>query len=996
MAYDAFISYSHAADGRLAPAIQLGLQRLARPWYRARSLRVFRDDTGLAVNPHLWISIQQALDESEYFVLLASPEAAASPWVNREIEHWTAHKPPDRLLPVLTDGTLFWDAARGNYNLDLSDALPPALAGGFPAEPRHLDLRWARDETELDLRHGRFRDAIADLAAPMHHLPKDELESQDVRQHRRALRLARTAMVTLVALLISAIVGGGLAVRNAARARDETGKARAQATTNLSRGLAASAVNAFAQDRVELGLLLAVEAVKTQPSLTARSSLLAGLLTRPTLARYLYGVHTLPKGVAFSPDGRFLAVTSADGLILWDVASGRTLPLQTTSPLVGLLAFAPDSRVLAVATPTGITLVDIVSGQMRPVRFETRSNEYFNPASALAFSPDGRLLAATGSFNNPTNSASIRVWQTADGHLLQSMANEGGLVAFDPSGSLLAAVDGGQVTVWDAAKNWAVTSRFNARMLAPNSNTAWLPLRVGFSADGKTITSSMGEARGLPTTYTTFSWDLTSGKEYPPIKTTPAAIQTGGNTVVVAISPDLHMLAARSDSDGLVTLFNSASGSAQSGPMPAAIVPPVTADEGRLLQTVAFSPDGTLLAIASDDGTVRLWQTKSSGPRVAQHVGHIDVSEGVTAGLSADGAILAIGDNLSGRLTVLDAVSGNPLVHQPPSLPEAALSPLPFGALFTLSPSGRTLLSGDFLSGPTITGSDFTDGHFNRIPTLWIWSTDSGTRTSLSSDALRGCSGAVVAFSADDRQLAIGCSGALNVWDLRTRQVRHWPVASRPDALGFSPGGRTLVMDGTADSTNEHQISLWDVSSGHSLGHPLRHNSASCALAFSPDGHQVAAADSTSITFLDARTATPNGKQVASSEHCQVTFTPDGALLASGAAGSGPSGVSLWTAESGQPFGRVLPAGTDDQLLSLAWTRSGPPTLVSVVQHRARVLPQGPAQIAPVEVVRWSFDVKSWVRDACQIANRDLTRSEWGIFVGGSAPYRRTCTDQRD
>src|ERR1700730_6747351 len=239
MAYDAFISYSHAADGRLAPAVQLGLQRLARPWYRARSLRVFRDDTGLAVNPHLWVSIQQALDESEYFVLLASPEAAASPWVNREIEHWTAHKPPDRLLPVLTDGTLFWDSARGNYNLDLSDALPPALAAGFPAEPRHLDLRWARDETELDLRHARFRDAIADLAAPMHHLPKDELESEDVRQHRRTVRLARTAVVTLVALLIVAAVGGGLAVRNAARARDETGNARAQATTNLSRGLAA-------------------------------------------------------------------------------------------------------------------------------------------------------------------------------------------------------------------------------------------------------------------------------------------------------------------------------------------------------------------------------------------------------------------------------------------------------------------------------------------------------------------------------------------------------------------------------------------------------------------------------------------------------------------------------------------------------------------------------------------------------------------------------------
>ena len=48
MKYDAFISYSHSADGRLAPAVQSGLQRLARPWYRRSALRVFRDETGLA------------------------------------------------------------------------------------------------------------------------------------------------------------------------------------------------------------------------------------------------------------------------------------------------------------------------------------------------------------------------------------------------------------------------------------------------------------------------------------------------------------------------------------------------------------------------------------------------------------------------------------------------------------------------------------------------------------------------------------------------------------------------------------------------------------------------------------------------------------------------------------------------------------------------------------------------------------------------------------
>src|SRR5215467_9227215 len=62
--YAAFISYSRKVDGRLAPAVQDGLQRFAKPWYRLRALRVFRDDASLAANPGLWPSIVSALDSS--------------------------------------------------------------------------------------------------------------------------------------------------------------------------------------------------------------------------------------------------------------------------------------------------------------------------------------------------------------------------------------------------------------------------------------------------------------------------------------------------------------------------------------------------------------------------------------------------------------------------------------------------------------------------------------------------------------------------------------------------------------------------------------------------------------------------------------------------------------------------------------------------------------------------------------------------------------------
>jgi hypothetical protein len=226
--YDAFISYSHAADGRLAPALQSGLQRLARPWNKVRALRVFRDDTGLSVSPHLWGSIAEALDGSSWFVLLASPEAAASPWVNREIEHWLINKPADRILPVLTDGSLVWDPVRIRYDPATSASLPPALSAAITDEPRHLDLRWARQSAQLDLRHSGFRDAVADLAAPMHGIPKDELESEDVHRHRRAVRLARVAAAGLVVLLLATVAGGTLALENARRA-DTEAELRAEA-----------------------------------------------------------------------------------------------------------------------------------------------------------------------------------------------------------------------------------------------------------------------------------------------------------------------------------------------------------------------------------------------------------------------------------------------------------------------------------------------------------------------------------------------------------------------------------------------------------------------------------------------------------------------------------------------------------------------------------------------------------------------------------------------
>jgi tetratricopeptide (TPR) repeat protein len=198
MSYDAFISYSHAKDKPVAAALQSVVQTLGKPWYQRRALRVFRDDTSLSATPHLWPTIEQSISQSRYLILLASPEAASSQWVNKEITYWLEHRSVDTLLIAVTDGELTWDSAAGDFKWSESTPLPPALKGRFPVEPKWADLRSHRERPSA--RDIRFIELGADFAAAIRGMPKEDLLSQEVRQQRRALTLAWSAAGSLLIL----------------------------------------------------------------------------------------------------------------------------------------------------------------------------------------------------------------------------------------------------------------------------------------------------------------------------------------------------------------------------------------------------------------------------------------------------------------------------------------------------------------------------------------------------------------------------------------------------------------------------------------------------------------------------------------------------------------------------------------------------------------------------------------------------------------------------
>lgn len=129
--YDAFISYSHGTDTETAARLQRALQSIAKPWYRLRGMRVFRDETDLSATPEGWAEVQGALANSRVLLFMASKRAATSAWVAKELAWWIENRSTATLLIALTDGDIVWDDTRGDFDWGRTTSLPQQLTGAL-------------------------------------------------------------------------------------------------------------------------------------------------------------------------------------------------------------------------------------------------------------------------------------------------------------------------------------------------------------------------------------------------------------------------------------------------------------------------------------------------------------------------------------------------------------------------------------------------------------------------------------------------------------------------------------------------------------------------------------------------------------------------------------------------------------------------------------------------------------------------------------------------
>lgn len=938
MLYQGFISYSHAADDKLAPALQRGLHTLAKPWYRRRALKVFRDKTSLSANPALWPAIEQALIQSEWFLFMASPLAARSAWVQKELQWWLEHRTSDKMLMLLTDGELSWDGGARDFDWHRTTSVPNVLQGRFPDEPLYVDLRWARKEDSLSIRHSQFRGAILDIAAPLHGKAKDELDGEDVRQHRRNKTWAWSAGSALLVLTV-------LAIGAAFYAFEQRNEAIAQRDLAQGRQLRAEAQRLAPTDsQWTTAALLAVESVRRTEDADTYETLwkLVSERARP-VARFI-GKEGGGAALAFSPDGQYVATGEGDAVMVFPARGGgeaRPIPFPGWPRFIGFNA-AGDQ--IVIAGDDSVRVFALASGK------EIARRDSGVPESKFGFSPDAQLLVVA-------SGASVTMMESFTGRPIAAadIPVPVDKVVVGPSGKAIALISGKTAWLLDTATGQIIA----------------LPERkddvssVAFSADGKLaavaswggkeevtiVDVASGEIRDRVALGSSEAWFSPQGnllvtqEGYPSLAVRD--LDEKGNPTVLALPDSARNVDWSEDGEFLVVGTGDRDGSTSVFQVGSWRPLARWKHQGMVaIEAVAIGPDGDLVASRANK-TTTIFQANQDVPLVHMSApGEL----GRTA-FSADGKTIA-GVFDKDDLYLFGADADRP--------------PVPAGQCksargLTLTPDGSRLVAGCYDGTARIVDGS-TGALVGEVPHSF------NTRLAISSDG-------TMVFS-------VGPQGAtvFKVADGSTVRVIGGDSIT---AVAFSPSGSRLVI--ASGSTGAEVFETFGDQPPVSVGDEDLLES----VAFSPDGRRVAlGARSRYANVYDIAT----GARVAALDHkeeerevlrvASLVFSDDGALLASVAVDPtqtpGEGGATL----------RVFEVSTEKELIRVP---------LPEIPHFIAFSPDGAFLQIDVgnrhlRLERFPIRARDLIDEACERVGRDLNDDEKARYLG-DASYPNTCTE---
>jgi WD40 repeat protein len=411
----------------------------------------------------------------------------------------------------------------------------------------------------------------------------------------------------------------------------------------------------------------------------------------------------------------------------------------------------------------------------------------------------------------------------------------------------------------------------------------------------------------------------------------------------------------------------------------------------RRVLGIAFSRDGNVLATASDDGTVSVWDVPTATLR--ETFGGISAAA-LAPQFSADGATLYTGAN-DGTVVAWD-VHGTRRIARP-----FRFAPAPLGGqgphapadgastALAVSPDSRTFATSPRLGVVTLWNSGTLAvvgrlGYAEVDPSSLAWSRDgrflaaSGTKTDAVVWDVRtrkvvralgsGPALGVALSPRGDLAATAGGTGALNVYAVRSgRRVAQLHVRGTLQDVDFSPDGRLLVAAGLAG-----RIVVWDVLR-RVLVRTIENGEATLTIRFGPDGSQFATGDLLGhVDFWDARTGRRAAAAVTGLNGgvVSVSYDPSGKRLSiTGFDGN----VRLWDIPSRKLVGSPLAAAQVG-----GWGMFSP--------DGKRIVTVFGSGLG----VAWDVDPAAWAAQACRVADRSLTPSEWTNFLP-HLRYRRTC-----